>query len=95
MLVQSVNRSDKGQNSRKSSELTLSDILISSIVRFKVYSPIKPPQKILLKNYVQKIGLLAGKYGKDVFMNFRSQHAKPQEIKHQSKVRSAAKKNCY
>ena len=25
-------------------------------------------------------------------MSFKSQHAKPQEIKHQSKVRSAAKK---
>ena len=29
---------------------------------------------------------------KDVFMNFKSQHAKPQKIKHQSKVRSAAEK---
>ena len=29
---------------------------------------------------------------KDVFMNFESQHTKPQKIKHQSKVRSAAEK---
>ena len=52
MVVQSVNRWDKVQNSTKSCELTCSDILISSIVWFKVYLPNKQTSE----NSVKKLG---------------------------------------
>ena len=52
MVVQSVNRGEEVQNSGKSSELTHSDILISSIVWFKVYSP----NKLTPENLVKKLG---------------------------------------
>ena len=52
MIVQSVNRWDKKQNSGKGCELTRSDILIFSIVWFKVYSP----NKSTPENSLKKLG---------------------------------------
>ena len=63
MVVQSVNRWDKVQNSGKSYELMRSNILISSIVWCKVYSPNKPTPENSIKKLGPEKSLLAGKYG--------------------------------
>ena len=49
MVVQSVNREYKVQNSAKYCELKRNDILISGIVWFLLYPPNKPTPENLLK----------------------------------------------